>query len=189
MYIIPGGGVRCRTSGKSQARAQLGEALHCLSTHQTKMAAAEQRTLGPPRGCRGTLGNWATWFGEGLRRGTHLHSRTSLSPNTVQQVGLTKDLNYHHKHEPKAHSHPPPPPHACARAHAHAHRLSHPRARAPTHARARTHTHAHTHTHTQVNDCNVFVHDRTGRCRAGLAFHLQNTNTFLKIMKIQKTKK
>lgn len=136
----------------------------------------------PPRGRRGTLENWATWWGEGLRRGTHLHSLTSLSPHAVQQVGLTRDLNSLHKHEPKAHTHPPPNLHTHARAHAHALRPT----PAPT-------PHAHAHTHT-VRTCRGTM---TATCCPGLHGALpsragvppaKHKTRFLKIMKIKKTK-
>lgn len=90
-------------------------------------------------------------FGEGSRRGTHLHPLPSLSPHTPQQVGLTKDFSQHHKHEPKAHTHPATPPPTCA----------------PARPRARTRTHVHVHTRElQVQH---FVRDCTGRRPAGLA--------------------
>lgn len=71
--------------------------------------------------------------------------------HSLQQVVLTKDLNYHHKHEPKAHIHP----HVCAFAHGHTHTL----------------------TLTQVNNYNT-VHDCTERCQTRLAFQLAKQNTF-----------
>lgn len=96
----------------------------------------------PPRGRRGTLENGATWLGEGLRRGTHLHPPTSLSPHAMQQVGLPRDLTSHHKLEPKAHPRPP----------------TFTRMRTPprTRARPRPRPRPHPHPHLQGNsDCNL----------------------------------
>lgn len=135
----------------------------------------------PPRGRRGTLENWATWWGEGLRRGTHLHSLTSLSPHAVQQVGLTRDLNSHHKHEPKAHTPPNLHTHACAPAHAH------PPTPAPRPHNPRPHPHR---AHLQGNnDCNLLSRTARGAAHQGWRSTGKTQNTFLKIMKIKKTKK
>lgn len=96
-------------------------------------------------GLRATPEKWATRFGEGLRRGTHLHSLHSSPPHTLQQVGLTKDLN-DHKYEPKAHSHSPP----------------------DTHTHTRAHTRAHSHTHPEVNsNCSFLSVTARGSAKRG----------------------